>query len=122
MRGDNYRALALELRNNILEAQALFRIETRGRLVEYNDIRLTEQSLSYAQPAYHAARKGLDLFVELVLKTDKFDIFFRLIADFFAADALEVCEHLHHFKGGQFLIETEFLRQIAYMALKVFVL
>ena len=61
MRRDKNYFIFLYLGNNALKAQAFLGIESRGRLIKNENIRVSEQSLGYSRAANHSAGERLDL-------------------------------------------------------------
>src|SRR5206468_7864342 len=57
-------------RDEVAEPQSLLRVETRRRLVEHEQLRLTEQRLGQAQPAAHPARQRTNTLAGDITESD----------------------------------------------------
>ncbi|MDB5919667.1 MAG: hypothetical protein JWR40_3901, partial [Massilia sp.] len=62
-----------QLGEKVAKAQALFRVEAGGGLVDDQDVRAGRQRLGDSEPAPHAARKGRGRAPGALVQVDQFE-------------------------------------------------
>ena len=112
-RQDDHDVLA-DLRQEIVEAVALFRVEAGGRLVDDDQLRVTQQGLGDPEALAHAAGIGghglLGVLGQVGLLQQGFDDLFAFLR---IGQPLEDGEMVEHGPGRHPRIDAEILRQIA---------
>lgn len=103
-----------DLGEQVMEAQALRRIETRGRLVDDDELRLRQKRLGDTEALLHAAREraelDLPLLVEIGLMEEGGDPPLPLLR---VGDAFEHREVIEHGLRRDPRIDPELLRKVA---------
>ena len=88
MGGEEDDAITAEGREEIAEADALFRIEAGGGFIYDEEIGIVEEGLGDAEPTLHAARKFFDFLIFFVGEIDELDE----VVNFFLTLFLDVGE------------------------------
>jgi hypothetical protein len=105
--------LLADLAHDLAEVEALLRVESRGRLVEQQQVGRVHNGLRDADPAQHAAGEGTQLRPGPVAEPDPFDRLRRRPADALPRYLLEQREILDELEDGEVRVVPEGLRQVA---------
>src|SRR5580692_1314490 len=118
MRGQKHRhALGLEAADDAEKLRGGVRIEARGRLVEDGDLRALHQNLGKAETLPHAAREGGNALVGKLGEPDPLDRVGDALLAFGEAKADQAGGVAQIVGGGEVVIKTDRVRQIADTAL-----
>src|ERR1700685_4351464 len=118
MRRQQHRnALGLEVSHDAEQLRGGMRIEARGRLVEDGDLRALHQNLGKAETLPHAAREGGDALVGKFAEPDPLDRVGDAFLAFSEAKADQARGITQVIGGGEGVIKTDRVRQIADAAL-----
>ena len=103
-----------DLGQHLVEAMALGRVQSRGRLVDDDDLRVAEQRLRDAEALPHAAGVGRDRALARIVEIGLLQQGVNLLApQFGGADALEHREVIEQVLRRDARVDAELLRQIA---------